>query len=148
INVSGTANLLECVTYLENKCAVVVVTTDKVYSNQETGVLYPETHPLGGYDPYSSSKACAELVAESFRLSFFNPSQYHLHKKGLATARAGNVIGGADWSRERLIPDIVHSLQNGECVCIRNPYAVRPWQHVLEAIRGYLLLGAKLYNTP
>lgn len=148
INVTGTANVLEACIHLKNKCSVIVITTDKVYQNRETDVLYKEDDPLGGYDPYSASKACAELVTDSFRKSFFNPAGYSKHEKSIATVRAGNVIGGGDWSLDRLFPDIVHSLIGNEPVLVRNPGAVRPWQHVLEAITGYLLLGMKLYNDP
>jgi CDP-glucose 4,6-dehydratase len=148
INVTGTANLLEAVTALDNRCAVVAITTDKVYENKETGVLYRETDTLGGYDPYSASKACAELVISSFRNSFFNPGQAASHRKGLASVRAGNVIGGGDWSRDRIIPDIVRALQQDQPVEVRNPASIRPWQHVLEPIGGYLRLGRLLYEEP
>src|SRR5689334_12510259 len=110
INVTGTANLLEAATKLENKCSIIVITTDKVYHNREQDVLYKEDDVLGGHDPYSASKACAELVSDSFRKSFFNLSAYDTHQKALATVRAGNVIGGGDWSTDRLLPDIIHHL--------------------------------------
>lgn len=145
VNVSGTANLLESVKNLNNKCAVVVVTTDKVYLNHERDIPYTEADRLGGYDPYSASKACAELVADSFRHSFFNITELERHKKSVATVRAGNVIGGGDWSRDRILPDIVRSLRAGRPVLVRNPESVRPWQHVLEAVSGYLILAMKLY---
>lgn len=148
INVTGTANLLEASGKLKNKCSVVVITTDKVYQNKEQDVLYNEDDVLGGYDPYSASKACAELVADSFRKSFFNLSDYSRHKKSLATVRAGNVIGGGDWSTDRLLPDIINSLVNARPVLVRNPGAIRPWQHVLEAIAGYLILGMKMNDEP
>lgn len=148
INVTGTANLLEAVTKLNNKCSVIVITTDKVYQNKEQNVLYKEDDVLGGHDPYSASKACAELVADSFRKSFFNTADYSQHQKSLATVRAGNVIGGGDWSTDRLLPDIVNSLAKNEPVLVRNPDAVRPWQHVLEAVTGYLLLGMKMHGDP
>jgi len=144
VNVTGTANVLEAVSKLPNKCTVVAVTTDKVYHNKEQDILYNEDDRLGGYDPYSSSKACAELVISSFRDSFFNPMGYSQHLKALASARAGNVIGGGDWSEDRIIPDIVRSLQNNKVIEVRNPVSVRPWQHVLEPIGGYLLLGGLL----
>src|ERR1700754_3104331 len=148
INVTGTATLLEAVTALDKRCAVVVITTDKVYENRETGALYRETDTLGGYDPYSASKACAELVVSSFRNSFFNPQRAEGHKKGLASARAGNVIGGGDWSRDRIIPDIIRALRQDPPIEVRNPASVRPWQHVLEPIAGYLRLGGRLYEEP
>lgn len=148
VNVAGTANLLEAVSSLQNQCTVVVVTTDKVYQNKEADILYKEDDALGGYDPYSASKACTELVASSFRDSFFNVKSHQQHKKALATARAGNVIGGGDWSVDRLIPDIVQHLQNEEEISVRNPTAVRPWQHVLEPIAGYLKLAALLNSDP
>ena len=148
INVTGTANLLEAAGKLKTKCSIIVITTDKVYHNKEKDILYREDDILGGHDPYSASKACAELVADSFRKSFFNISNYSSHQKALSTVRAGNVIGGGDWSTDRLLPDIINHLISGEPVLIRNPDAVRPWQHVLEAITGYLLLGIKLHIYP
>ncbi|HUQ67210.1 MAG TPA: CDP-glucose 4,6-dehydratase [Flavitalea sp.] len=148
INVTGTANLLEAAGKLKNKCSLIVITTDKVYHNKEQDILYKEDDVLGGHDPYSASKACAELVADSFRKSFFNYSDYASHQKALSTVRAGNVIGGGDWSTDRLFPDIIHFLRSDKPVLIRNPNAVRPWQHVLEAITGYLLLGMKLHTYP
>jgi CDP-glucose 4,6-dehydratase len=148
VNVVGTANLLEAVTHLKGNCAVVTITTDKVYENKEQDVLYREEDILGGYDPYSTSKACTELVINSFRNSFFNASRQHIHNKALASVRAGNVIGGGDWSTDRIIPDIVRSLIEGQTIQIRNPFAVRPWQHVLEPLAGYLCLGALLKEQP
>lgn len=148
INVTGTANLLEAVTRLEKKCAVVVITTDKVYENKETGTLYTEDDILGGHDPYSASKACTELVVSSFRHSFFPPASIEVHRKALASVRAGNVIGGGDWSRDRIVPDIARALLEGRAVEVRNPASVRPWQHVLEPVAGYLRLGGLLYGDP
>jgi len=148
VNAIGTANLLEAVEKLTSKCTVVVVTTDKVYHNREQDVLYTEDDSLGGYDPYSASKACTELVVSSFRNSFFNPVNYEQHHKAIASARAGNVIGGGDWSKDRIIPDIVRSLQNNQNINVRNPLAVRPWQHVLEPLSGYLQLGVLLDEDP
>jgi CDP-glucose 4,6-dehydratase len=148
INVTGTANLLEAVAASPKPCSIVVITTDKVYENKETNTLYAESDALGGYDPYSASKACAELVVSAFRQSFFHPDAIERHSKGIATARAGNVIGGGDWSRDRLLPDIVRSLLNGQPVAVRNPASVRPWQHVLEPIGGYLKLGSLLRQAP
>lgn len=144
INVSGTANLLECSNNLKKKCTIIVVTTDKVYENKELDILYKEEDTLGGYDPYSASKACAELVVSAFRNSFFNPLDYEKHQKAIASARAGNVIGGGDWNTNRIIPDIIRSLMKNEPIVVRNPNAVRPWQHVLEPLTGYLLLGGLL----
>ncbi len=146
INAVGTANLLEAVTKLEKKCTVIVITTDKVYENREQDILYKETDRLGGYDPYSASKACTEIVVSSFRSSFFNPAVYGRHQKAIASARAGNVIGGGDWSTDRIIPDIIRSLMQEKPVAVRNPAAVRPWQHVLEPLGGYLLLGGMLHS--
>lgn len=148
VNAIGTAHLLEAVTRLEKPCTIVVVTTDKVYENLETGHLYEETDMLGGYDPYSASKAATEIVISSFRNSFFNPKKYDAHRKVLLSARAGNVIGGGDWSADRLLPDIIRSLRNQQPVLVRNPQSVRPWQHVLEPLGGYLLLAMKAGQDP
>ncbi len=148
INAIGTANLLDAVRQLKNNCSVILITTDKVYHNNEWEYPYREDDRLGGYDPYSASKACAELVIDSYRNSFFNPAKLEIHKKSLAVARAGNVIGGGDWSKDRLIPDIVKSLNQSKNISIRNPKSVRPWQHVIEPLFGYLELGKKLYESP
>lgn len=148
VNVIGTANVLDCVKKIPLKCNVVLITTDKVYHNNEWIFPYRENDRLGGYDPYSASKACAELLIDSYRNSFFNTKEYDLHKKGIGVARAGNVIGGGDWSKDRLIPDIVRSLILNESIIIRNPKSVRPWQHVLEPIVGYLTLGLYLNEDP
>ena len=146
-NAIGTAKVLEAMRGLQNLRSVVIITTDKCYDNKEWVWPYRESDMLGGYDPYSASKACAEIVTSSYRQSFFNPSEYgKQHKVGIATARAGNVIGGGDWARDRLIPDIIKAFQNGEKVEIRNPHAIRPWQHVLEPLHGYLLLAERLYE--
>lgn len=147
-NVMGTAYLLEAIKKLEKPCSVVLITTDKVYENKEWVYPYRENDRLGGYDPYSASKAAAEVVISSYRNSFFNINEYYNHQKGIAVGRAGNVIGGGDWSEDRLIPDIVKSLKEKKKIIVRNPSAVRPWQHVLEPIRGYLQLGAKLAIEP
>lgn len=144
VNVSGTANLLEAAIALPEKCSIVVITTDKVYENKENGEMFSEEDMLGGYDPYSASKACTELVVLSFRNSFFNPANESTHRKTVATARAGNVIGGGDWSTDRILPDIIRALENEQPVEVRNPLSVRPWQHVLEPVFGYLLLAAHL----
>ncbi|MEO5684444.1 MAG: CDP-glucose 4,6-dehydratase [Chitinophagaceae bacterium] len=148
VNATGTANLLEAANKLSKKCTIVIVTTDKVYKNKEQDILYKEDDILGGYDPYSASKACAEIIVSSFRDSFFSPDRYTAHKKAISSARAGNVIGGGDWSTDRIVPDIVRSLQNSESIAVRNPGAVRPWQHVLEPLTGYLLLGGLLNEKP
>ncbi|MEX1202925.1 MAG: CDP-glucose 4,6-dehydratase [Ferruginibacter sp.] len=148
INVIGTANLLEAVNKLKGKCTVVIITTDKVYENKEQDILYNEADVLGGYDPYSASKACTEIVVSSFRNSFFSLSEINQHQKGIATARAGNVIGGGDFSDNRIIPDIIRALQINQVIEVRNPYAVRPWQHVLEPLAGYLILGTQLSDHP
>ena len=145
-NVMGTAHLLEAVRSTPGVKAVVCVTTDKCYENREWVWPYRENDALGGYDPYSSSKACAELVAASFRNSYFSPALLHQHQVGVATARAGNVIGGGDWSEDRLIPDLVRGFESGEPVRIRRPSAIRPWQHVLEPLRGYLQLAERLIS--
>ncbi|MFQ6601590.1 CDP-glucose 4,6-dehydratase [Flavobacterium sp. C3NV] len=148
VNVIGTANVLDAANLLENPCSVILITTDKVYHNNEWIYPYRENDRLGGYDPYSASKACAELVIDSYRNSFFNVKNYNQHKKALAVARAGNVIGGGDWSKDRLIPDIAKAFSVEKPVTIRNPQSVRPWQHVLEPVLGYLILGQKLYSAP
>jgi len=148
VNVIGTANLLEASKVLTKKTTIIVITTDKVYQNKEQHVLYSEDNRLGGYDPYSASKACAELVVDSFRSSFFNASNYRDHQKSIATARAGNVIGGGDWSADRIIPDIVCSLQRNMNIEVRNPEAVRPWQFVLEPLSGYLQLAGLMDHEP
>jgi CDP-glucose 4,6-dehydratase len=145
-NVIGTANLLEVINKLPGKCTIVVITTDKVYENIEANVLYKEEDRLGGYDPYSASKACTEIVVDSFRHSFFNVKEFTNHNKAIASVRAGNVIGGGDWSEDRIVPDIVRALQNNEPIKVRSPKAIRPWQHVLEPIGAYLLLGGLLNN--
>ena len=147
VNVMGTANLLEATKGCSKKCAVIVITTDKVYENQEWDYPYRENDRLGGYDPYSSSKACAELVVQSYRKSFFSPDKINEHKIALASARAGNVIGGGDWSANRIIPDIVRAFHKNENLLVRNPNAIRPWQHVLDALSGYLILAKQLWEN-
>lgn len=148
VNVIGTANLLEAVISLQKKCTIVIVTTDKVYKNRGKNILYKEDDVLGGYDPYSASKACTEIVVSSFRNSFFNLKKFNIHQKAIASARAGNVIGGGDWNLDRIIPDIICSLQEQKVIRVRNPKSIRPWQHVLEPICGYLLLGGLLNEKP
>jgi CDP-glucose 4,6-dehydratase len=143
-NVMGTAHILEAVRRSASVRAVVAVTTDKCYENQEWVWPYRETDPLGGHDPYSSSKACAELVSASYRSSFFPVESLSDHRVALATARAGNVIGGGDWSEDRLVPDLIRGFVKNEPVSIRRPKAIRPWQHVLEPLRGYMQLAERL----
>ena len=145
-NVMGTVHLLEAVRKTPSVRAVVNVTSDKCYENKEWVWGYRENEAMGGYDPYSSSKGCAELVASAYRNSYFNPEKYTEHQVALASARAGNVIGGGDWADDRLIPDILRAISSDQSVIIRSPHAVRPWQHVLEPLSGYLLLAQKLYE--
>lgn len=142
-NVLGTINLLEAIKQIKKKCAVLVVTTDKVYENREWQFSYRETDRLGGHDPYSSSKAATELAVNSWRESFFSNDT----PIRLASARAGNVIGGGDWAEHRLVPDIVRALERREIVNVRNPISTRPWQHVLEPLSGYLRLCEYLYES-
>jgi CDP-glucose 4,6-dehydratase len=146
INVMGTVHLLEAVRHCGSVRAVVNVTTDKCYENKEWVWGYRENEPMGGYDPYSNSKACSELVTSAYRSSFFSTATYERHGVAVATARAGNVIGGGDWAADRLIPDFIRALENNETIKIRSPRAIRPWQHVLEPLSGYLLLAEKLYE--
>jgi CDP-glucose 4,6-dehydratase len=145
-NVMGTVNLLEAVRHTGSVKSVVNITTDKCYENREWEWAYRENEPMGGFDPYSSSKGCAELVSAAYRSSFFNTANYSKHGVALATVRAGNVIGGGDWAEDRLIPDILRAFEQGKVVNIRNPNSIRPWQHVLEPLRGYLTLAEQLYN--
>lgn len=143
-NVIGTANILQVLNFLDKPCVCICITTDKVYRNNEWIYPYRENDRLGGYDPYSASKACAEMVISSFSNSYFNLKTFTEHKKAIASARAGNVIGGGDWSEDRLLPDIVRSLSEKKDIIIRNPSAVRPWQHVMEPLSGYMLLALSL----
>ena len=147
-NVMGTVNLLESVRCCDSVKTVVIITSDKCYDNREWGWGYRENEAMGGFDPYSSSKGCAELVTAAYRNCFFNPKSYAQHGKAVATARAGNVIGGGDWAQDRLIPDIILAFLRKEVVNIRNPKAIRPWQHVLEPLSGYLTLAEKLSEEP
>lgn len=146
VNVMGTVNLLDAIRQIPSVKAVVNVTTDKCYENKEWYWGYRENEPMGGYDPYSNSKGCSELVTSSFRNSFFNPSTYDKHGVAIASARAGNVIGGGDWAEDRLIPDFIRTITSGKKLQLRSPYAIRPWQHVLEPLSGYLMLAQKLYT--
>jgi CDP-glucose 4,6-dehydratase len=147
-NIIGTINLLEAMRVSNSRSVKVLVnvTTDKCYENKEWLWPYRENDPLGGYDPYSSSKACSEIVTASYRNSYFNPTNYEKHGVAIATARAGNVIGGGDWAIDRLIPDILRSILENKLVIIRSPGSIRPWQHVLEPLTGYLMLAERLYS--
>jgi len=145
-NVMGTVHLLEACRSTSSVKAIVNVTTDKCYENKEWHWGYRENEPMGGYDPYSNSKGCSELITSAYRNSFFNPSEYKNHGVAVATARAGNVIGGGDWAEDRLIPDFIRAISKGEKVRIRSPFAIRPWQHVLEPLSGYLRLAELLYT--
>jgi len=145
-NVMGTVHLFEAVRATPSVKAVVNITTDKCYENREWAWGYRENEPMGGYDPYSNSKGCAELVTSAYRSSYFNPLDYSKHGVALASVRAGNVIGGGDWAQDRLIPDIISAFSEGRPVVIRSPHAIRPWQHVLEPLRGYLMLAERLYS--
>lgn len=145
VNVLGTVHLLEAVRLSPGIKAVIVVTSDKCYENREWLWSYRENEALGGYDPYSSSKACAELVSSAYRTSFFPAEKYSKHQVALASARAGNVIGGGDWARDRLIPDAIDALIRGNPIKLRHPRSIRPWQHVLEPLSGYLTLAEHLY---
>jgi CDP-glucose 4,6-dehydratase len=145
-NVLGTVYLLDVLRRLENQCVGVFITTDKCYENQEWIHSYRETDPMGGYDPYSSSKGCCELAINSFRNSFFN--DFHdVTYKAIASARAGNVIGGGDWAVDRILPDCIRHIESRKPIPIRNRHATRPWQHVLEPLSGYLLLAAELWTS-
>lgn len=145
-NVMGTVNLFEAIRQTTGVKVVINVTTDKCYENKEWHWGYRENEPMGGYDPYSNSKGCSELVTSSFRNSFFNANDYDKHGVAMASARAGNVIGGGDWAVDRLIPDFLRAITKGEQLLIRSPYAIRPWQHILEPLNGYLTLAVKLFN--
>ena len=147
-NVMGTVNLLESIKKTSSVKACVVVTSDKCYENKEISYAYKETDPLGGYDPYSASKGAVELVTSSYRNSFFNPKDFADHGISLSTSRIGNVIGGGDWAKDRLVPDSIRSLSTNQDIHVRNPNAVRPWQYVLESISGLLCLTQKMYNAP
>jgi len=146
-NIFGTVNLFEAIRCTNSVKAVVNVTSDKCYENHEWVWGYRETDPLGGFDPYSSSKACSEIITTAYRNSFFNSERDLIHRPAIATARAGNVIGGGDWGKDRLIPDIFNSIFNNNIIVIRNPNAIRPWQHVLDPLNGYLLLAESLYKN-
>ncbi|MDO8066764.1 CDP-glucose 4,6-dehydratase [Janthinobacterium sp. SUN206] len=146
-NVMGVVHVLEAVRATPGVRAVVNVTSDKCYENREWPWGYRENEAMGGYDPYSNSKGCAELVTAGYRSSFFHADKYAEHGVALGSGRAGNVIGGGDWALDRLIPDMLRAIGAGEPVMIRNPHAIRPWQHVLEPLSGYLTLAEKLYTA-
>jgi CDP-glucose 4,6-dehydratase len=146
-NVMGTVNVLEAVRHTDSVRVVVVITTDKCYENREWVWGYRENEPMGGRDPYSSSKGCAELVVSAYRDSFFSAQNFDRHHTAVASVRAGNVIGGGDWALDRLIPDIMRAIQEKRPVLIRSPHAVRPWQHVLEPLNGYLMLAEHLWTS-
>ena len=157
-NVMGTINIMEAIRYMDNQPKVefnnhpvvgVMITTDKCYDNCEKLKGYVETDPFGGYDPYSSSKGACEVAIQSWRRSFFNPKDYgHKHRVSLASVRAGNVIGGGDWSKDRIIPDCIRALESTKVINVRSPKAVRPWEHVLEPLSGYMLLAQKMWESP
>jgi CDP-glucose 4,6-dehydratase len=147
VNVLGTVHVLEAVRQAPSVRAAVVVTSDKCYENRERHEAYREHEAMGGHDPYSSSKGCAELVTSAYRRSFFPPNKFVEHRVAVASARAGNVIGGGDWAVDRLVPDIMRAWEKNETVLIRHPEAVRPWQHVLEPLSGYLTLAERLYQA-
>jgi len=147
-NVMGTVNLFEAVRQLKHRCVIVNVTSDKCYANHEWVWGYRENEPMGGRDPYSNSKSCAELVTLAYRESFFPPTSVELHGVALASARAGNAIGGGDWTKDQLIPELMRAFLAGQPCLIRNPNAFRPWQFVLEPLRGYLVLAERLAEQP
>lgn len=147
VNAMGTVHVMEAVRLSGISTALVMITTDKVYENKEWLYGYRETDPLGGHDPYSASKSAAEIFISSWRNSFFDPKHLAQHGVRLASARAGNVIGGGDWTIHALVPDCIRQLDKGETIVLRNPQATRPWQHVLEPLSGYLQLGAKLLTA-
>lgn len=148
-NVMGTIHVMEAIRHTPSVKVAVMITTDKCYENKEQEEGYVETDPFGGYDPYSSSKGACEIAIQSWRRSFFNPDNYgKKHHVSIASVRAGNVIGGGDWSKDRIIPDCIRALETGRHIEIRSPQAVRPWEHVLEPLSGYLLLAQKMWEHP
>lgn len=146
INVIGTLNVLECIRKIPSVKVGVIITTDKCYENKEQIWGYREIDAIGGYDPYSSSKGCAELLVASYRDSFMNVKDYEKHGKAISTVRAGNVVGGGDWAKNRIVPDCIRALMDNKPIEIRNPNSIRPWQHVLEPLSGYLTLASKMYE--
>jgi CDP-glucose 4,6-dehydratase len=154
-NIGGTVNVLECCRLTDSVRVIINVTSDKCYENKEWIWGYRENDPMGGYDPYSSSKGCSELVTAAYRQSFFGPTTSQLlnfstsqSSVALSSVRAGNVIGGGDWQKDRIIPDCIGALESNKPIEIRNPNATRPWQHVLEPLSGYLLLASRMYEDP
>lgn len=147
-NVMGTINILEAIRVTDSVKVGVMITTDKCYENKEQIWGYRENEPMGGYDPYSSSKGAAEIAIASWRRSFFNPNDYQRHGKSIASVRAGNVIGGGDWALDRIIPDCIRALESNRIIEIRSPKAIRPWQHVLEPLSGYMLLAQTMWADP
>lgn len=148
-NVMGTINIMEAIRATDSVKVAVMITTDKCYENKEQIWGYRENEPMGGYDPYSSSKGAAEIAISSWRRSFFNPADYgNKHHVSIASVRAGNVIGGGDWAKDRIVPDCIRAIEAGQPIDIRNPKAVRPWQHVLEPLSGYMLLASKMLQEP
>lgn len=148
-NVMGTINIMEAIRATKSVKVAIMITTDKCYENNEQEEGYVETDPFGGYDPYSSSKGACEIAIQSWRRSFFNPKDYgKKHTVSLASVRAGNVIGGGDWSKDRIIPDCIRAIEAGQQIEIRSPKAVRPWEHVLEPLSGYMLLAQRMWESP
>ena len=147
-NVMGTINILEAIRATESVKVGIMITTDKCYDNKEQLRGYKEDDPFGGYDPYSSSKGACEIAIQSWRRSFFNPDQFEKHRKSIASVRAGNVIGGGDWALDRIIPDCIRALEADKPIDIRSPKSVRPWEHVLEPLSGYMLLAQKMWEHP
>lgn len=147
-NVMGTIHVMEAFRHCPSAKVAVMITTDKCYENRETKHAYTEDEPMGGYDPYSSSKGADEIAISSWRRSFMNPADYAKHGKSIASVRAGNVIGGGDWAKDRIIPDCIRAIEANEPIKIRNRHAVRPWQHVLEPLRGYMMLAQKMWESP
>lgn len=147
-NIMGTVHVLECIRSSPSVRAGIMITTDKCYKNKEKAAGYKETDEFGGYDPYSASKACDEIMIAAYRDSYMRPDQFREHGKAIASVRAGNVIGGGDWAKDRIIPDCIRALEAGKPVELRNPEAVRPWQFVLEPLCGYMILAELLYEAP
>ena len=147
-NVMGTTNILEAFRRSKSAKILIIITSDKSYENKEWIWGYRENDPVGGYDPYSASKGACELIASAYIRSFFNPEKFKTHGKVVATVRAGNVIGGGDWAKDRIITDCMTSIEENKPIEVRNPQSIRPWQHVLEPLNGYLLLGSKMFDDP
>ena len=148
VNVTGTASVLDAVAALGQRCTVICITSDKCYANDDRPRAFVETDPMGERDPYGASKGCTELVVKAYNHSFFPPERFDDHQVAMASARAGNVMGGGDWTPRALVPDLVHAAQSGNAIELRNPRATRPWQHVLQTLGGYLLLAARVDANP